>query len=99
MPQLTSTREIRDQFDSLSLEQAEVKVIASPSLMAYEAKFALQQIKDHVEDPAAIAEIIEPLARAVGWAEASAYVFDRLAVLGSVGTHVPTGNGGRQVGN
>lgn len=77
------TPEQREQkYESMDVQQAQARVIASPSQMSYEAKFALQQVKEIAQeqggDPAQVAEIIEPLARAVGWAEALSFAFTKI---------------------
>lgn len=64
-------------------QEAWSKLTVSPSLMVYEARFALQQLREIPEQneqmPAeVILDLIEPLARAIGWAEGLAFAFDRV---------------------
>lgn len=77
------TPEQRDQkWEQMSNDQAQARVISSPSQMAYEAKYALQQVKEIASsegaDPTQVCEIVEPLAKAVGWAEALTFAFTKI---------------------
>jgi hypothetical protein len=85
----TSVQDILHQFDDVGLEQAFSGVQSLPVQMAYEAKNALTQLRDGVTGD----EVVEPLARAIGWAEALTFAFS------NIGTNIapPTvGNGYRQ---
>jgi hypothetical protein len=60
--------------------------------MVYEAKWALQQIRDSVSssDPTELLTVVEPLARSIGWVEA--LVFAQT----THGLAQQFGNGGQQ---
>lgn len=67
--------EVDRAFQNVSMPEAEAKIVTLPSRTLYEARFALETIRDEVGiDDEVKLKIIEPLAKAVGWAEALAYV-------------------------
>jgi len=89
----TSARQQQGQGDQISqgLErvkqiqeptQAWAQVTVAPSLMVYEARYALQQLREVASQQetgeGTLIQIVEPLARAVGWAEGLAFAFDRI---------------------
>lgn len=74
---MPSVDEREQRFESIDPMQATTRIQTFPAQMAYEAKYALQQLKDSELDSKTIGDIVEPLARAVGWAEALAYATDR----------------------
>ena len=79
---LPSVEEREQKFSQLDPQQAQARLQTFPSQMAYEAKYALQQVKEIATeqgaDPGQVVEIVEPLAKAVGWAEALSFAFDKL---------------------
>lgn len=65
-----------DQISELGPEEARGKIVALPATMCYEARYALQQVKETTQNPEQLLEVVEPLARAIGWAEALVFAFD-----------------------
>lgn len=72
----------REQFEDIDPQQADAHIQTFPAQMVYEAKWALQELrklKDSGVDPRTVVAILEPLARAVGWAEALIYSSDKFS--------------------
>lgn len=65
-----------DKVHQLGPEEARAKITAFPTQVTYEARYALQQVKEQVREPQQMVEIIEPLARAIGWVEALSFALD-----------------------
>lgn len=67
---LQKTQDIKDP------QQVQGQLSALPLQAVYEARYALQQVKETGQDPQFVAEVTEPLARIVGWTEALVFAFD-----------------------
>lgn len=74
---LPSVEEREKRFEQMNPEQAQARIHTFPAQMAYEAKYALQQVREIGLDSDQLVQIVEPLAKAVGWAEALAYAFEK----------------------
>lgn len=98
---LPTVEEREQRFESIDLQQAAARIQTFPAQMAYEAKYALEQLKDSGLEPTQIVDIVEPLARAVGWAEALVYNTDKMTEAQAVkhlinsGQFVPAGTNGQ----
>lgn len=72
-----SREQIEQQFVDITPDQALGKISAMPAQMVYEARWALQQIRETLSQQSdnvqQVLEVVEPLVRAVGWAEALAF--------------------------
>lgn len=85
---MTSTMQDRQQIEQsfqrlteiTTPEEAQAKLITAPAVMAYEARYALQTLRDHLaaQDPTSVFDVVEPLARAVGWAEGLAFAINQI---------------------
>lgn len=75
---LPTVQEREQRFEQMKPDQAVTRITTFPAQMAYEARIALQQVREASElDGDVKAEIIEPLAKAVGWAEALSYAVEK----------------------
>jgi hypothetical protein len=81
------------EFENLTHEQAQAKIAVLPAQMVYEARFALQRIKEIGLNEAELIETVEPLARAIGWAEALVFAFDKTTERDAVKSLVGNGVG------
>ena len=73
-------QQIEKQYQDITPEQAIGKLTAMPAQMVHEARYALQQLRDTFgqqqtggSDVQQVFDVVEPLVRAVGWAEALAF--------------------------
>jgi len=85
------------RFLDIDPQQAATRIQTFPAQMAYEARFGLQLLKESDLPAKQIGDIVEVLARSVGWAEALAYSVGQLAEANAVkhlissGQFVPVG--------
>lgn len=94
MATTTSSSKQLQQSQFSTPQEALTHIVGSGAQMVYDAKWALQQIRDNVSgtDPGELLQIVEPLARAIGWAEA--LVFEQATDGPAVASF--GGNGGQQ---
>lgn len=59
-------------------QQASTRIQTFPAQMSYEAKLALELVKNSDLPAKTIGDIVESFARTAGWAEALAYSADKL---------------------
>lgn len=89
----TTKPQLNQQFSTP--QEALSQIVGGGAQMVYEARWALEQIRELVSQGAVDQqkglEIVEPLARAIGWAEA--LVFEQATDGPAVATF---GNGGQQ---
>lgn len=69
-------KKLQQSQDVQDVQQVQSQLSALPIQAVYEARYALQQVKETGQDPQFVAEVIEPLARIVGWTEALVFAFD-----------------------
>jgi hypothetical protein len=80
MAATTTMQRVEQQLDQIHKtqdpQQTRAKIVALPATMTYEARYALQQVKEQAQQQPQLLELVEPLARAIGWAEALVFAFD-----------------------
>jgi hypothetical protein len=98
---LPTVEEREQRFEDIEPQQATTRIQTFPVQMSYEAKYGLELLKDSELQPEKIVAIVEPLARAIGWAEALAYSADKQTEARAVehlinsGQFVPAGKNGQ----
>lgn len=65
-----------DQIQQIGSEEARAKIVAFPTQVIYEGRYALQQLKEQAQQNPELLEVIEPLAVALGWVAASTFFVD-----------------------
>lgn len=61
----------------LTPQQAQAQIASLPIQMVYEARQALQNVKESNLSPDELVQLVEPVGRAIGWAEALVFAFDK----------------------
>jgi hypothetical protein len=90
----TSSSKQLQQSQFSTPQEALTPIVGNGAQMVYDAKWALQQIRDNVSgtDPGELLQIVEPLARSIGWVEALVFA----QTTDGPGVAQQFGNGGQQ---
>lgn len=82
-------KQFEQQFTSP--QQVQAQITALPIQMVFEAREALQQVKESNLSAHEVVRLVEPVGRAIGWAEALVFALDKTTERDTIRTLVENG--------